>query len=53
MCPYVSYIHCDTYSKGKNVNIIMFVQFEKGDLLSETRVNAESYDKSGDKSDGN
>ena len=37
-------------SEGKNVNKIIFTQFEWGDLLSETREDAESGDKYDDNS---
>ena len=36
---------------GKSGNIITFAQFEEGDLISETRENAEIDDESGDESD--
>ena len=38
----VSYIPCDTYSGEKTGNIIMFAQFEEGNLLSENCDDAES-----------
>ena len=44
----VTYTPYTTSSKGENGNIIMFAQFEEGDLLSETRYYAESGDESGD-----
>ena len=42
MCRAVSYIPCDTSSREQTGNIITFAQFEEGDLLSETRNDAES-----------
>ena len=39
--PDVSYIPYATYSKKKTGNIIMFAQFQEGNLLSETRNNTE------------
>ena len=53
MRPAVSYIPCAEYSKEKTGGIIMFAQFEEGDLLSETRENSESDDESSDESDYN
>ena len=50
MSPAVSYIPCATSPKEKTVDIIMFVQFEEGGLLSETCEDAESDDKIGDES---
>ena len=50
MHPDVSYIPCDTSSKEQTGNIITFTHFEEGDLLSETRDNAESNDESDDDS---
>ena len=46
---------CDIYTlwcvfEGGDGNIITFAQFEEGDLLSETRYNAERDDKSDDDS---
>ena len=46
MCPSVSYIPCDTSSKEQTGNIVMFIQFEEGNLWSETRDNEESGDES-------
>ena len=46
----VSYIPCDKSSREQTSNIIMLVQFEEGDLLSETRDDAESSDESDDDS---
>ena len=42
----VSYIPCATYSREQTGDIITFTQFKEGSLLSETRDNAESGDKS-------
>ena len=53
MLQFVSYILCSTYSKEKTGNIITFANFEEGDLLSETREDAEGDDKICDKSDDN
>ena len=50
MRPVVLYIPCATSSKEKTGDIIMFVQFEEGDLLSETCNDTESGDKSDDDS---
>ena len=50
MRPAVSYIPCDTPSQEQTGDIITFIQFEEGNLLSETRYNAESGDKSDDDS---
>ena len=36
MCLAVSYKHYATYSREQTGNIIMFTQFEEGNLLSET-----------------
>ena len=53
MRPSVSFITCATSSKGGNGDIIKFAQFEEGNLLSETREDAESDDQNGDESDDN
>ena len=53
VCLTVSYIPCATSSKEKTGDIITFAKFEEGRLLSETCEDAESDDKSGDKSDDN
>ena len=53
MHPSVSYIPFATSSKKQTGNIITFAQFEEGNLWSETCEDAESNDKSGDKSDDN
>ena len=42
----VSYTPYDKSPKGKTGDIITFAKFEEEDLLSETRNNAESGDKS-------
>ena len=49
MLPSVVYTPYATSPREKTGDIIMFTQFEEGDLLSESRDNA----KSGDKSDDN
>ena len=46
----VSCIPSATFSRGRNGNIITFAQFEEGDFLSETCDDAESGEKSDDKS---
>ena len=46
----VKYTSCDTYLRGKTGGIITFAQFEEGNLLSETRNDAESSDESDDDS---
>ena len=46
----VSYIPYATFSREKNGDIIMFAQFEEGDLLSKTFKNTESGNESGDNS---
>ena len=48
--PDVSYIPCDTTSRKKPGNIITLAYFEEGNLLSETRDNAESGDEYDDDS---
>ena len=48
LSPVVSYITCATSSRGKTGDIITFTQFEEGNLLSETRDDAESCDESDD-----
>ena len=50
MCPAVTYKPCATSSRENTSDIITFKQFEEGDLLSETRNNAESGDKSDENS---
>ena len=46
MHPSVTYRPCATFFRGQNGNIITFVQFEEGYLLSETRNDAERGDES-------
>ena len=46
----MSYIPCATSSKEKTGYIITFAQFEEGNLLSDTREDAEIGDKSDDHS---
>ena len=46
----VTYEPCATSLRKQTVNIITFTQFEDGNLLSKTRNNAESGDKSDDNS---
>ena len=46
MRPAATYTHCATSSRGKTGDIITFEQFEEENLLSETREDAESGDKS-------
>ena len=48
MLPSVSYITYDTSSKEQTGSIIMFAQFERGDLLSETHNDMESGNESDD-----
>ena len=50
MCPSMTYTPCDTSTREQTVNIITFSQFEEGNLLSETRNDAESGDESNDDS---
>ena len=50
MCLAVTLTPYATSSKEKNVDTTTLKQFEEGDLLSEISVNAESCDKSDDKS---
>ena len=50
MHPSATYTTCATSSREQTGNIIPFAQFEEGDLLSETRNNAESGGKSDDDS---
>ena len=42
MCPDVTYTPCDTSSREQTGNIIMFAQFEEGNILTKTRNDAES-----------
>ena len=46
MLPPVTYTPYDTYSKEKTGDLITFAQFEEENVLSETRNDAESGDKS-------
>ena len=46
----VSYIPCDTSSREQAGNIITFVQFEEGGVLSETCDDSEINDESDDNS---
>ena len=46
MRPAVTYTPCATSSREQTVNIITVTQFEEGDILSETRNEAESSDES-------
>ena len=46
MHPDVTYTPYDTSSKEKTGDVITFAQFEEGDLLTETRNDTESGDKS-------
>ena len=50
MRPAVTYIPCATSSRGKNVDIIRFKQFEEGNVLTKTCNNAESGDEYDDNS---
>ena len=50
MRPDMSYIPYDTSSREKTGDIIMFAQFEEGNLLSETRDNTESSNEYDDDS---
>ena len=44
MRPEMRYTPCATSSREKSGNIIMFVQFEEGNILTKTRNDAESDD---------
>ena len=46
----VTYTPCDTSSRGKTGDVIMFAQFEQGNILTETRNDAESGDESDNES---
>ena len=46
MRPAVTYTLYATSSKEQTGNVITFAQFEEGNLLTETRNNAESCDES-------
>ena len=50
MHPAVSYITCATSRREETGDIIKFTHFEEGNLLSETREDAKSGDKSDDNS---
>ena len=50
MRPAVSYIPYTIYSKEQTGDIITFAQFKEGNLLSQTRDDAESGEKSDDDS---
>ena len=50
MRPDVSYITCDTSSREQTGNIIMFAQFEEGNILTETRKKAKSGEESDNES---
>ena len=50
MCLTVTYTPYPTSSKEKTGNLIMFAQFEEGNLLTETRNDTESGDESDSKS---
>ena len=47
---YATYTPCAISSREQTGNIITFAQFEEGDILTKTRNNAESGDKSDDDS---
>ena len=46
MCPEVTYTPYATFSKEQTGDVIMFAQFEEGNILNETRNDAESGEKS-------
>ena len=50
MRPYVTYTPCATSLREETGNIITFTQFEDGNILTKTRNDAESYDKSDENS---
>ena len=50
MCTSITYTHCVTSSKEQTGDIITFAHFEEGKLLSETREDLGSGDKSDDNS---
>ena len=50
MRPAVTYTPCVTSSKGKNGDVITFVQFEERNILTETRNDAKSGEKSDNES---
>ena len=50
MRPDMTYTPCATSSTGITGDIIRFAQFEEGDILTKTRSNEESREKSNDNS---
>ena len=50
MRPAVTYTPYATYSKEQTGDMITFAQFEKGNILTETRNNEESVDESDNES---
>ena len=50
MCPAVMYTPYATFSKEQTGNVITFAQFEEGNILTETRNDAESGDESNSES---
>ena len=50
MRPAVTYTPCATSLRGETGNIITLAKFEEGNILTKTRNNAESGDKSDDDS---
>ena len=50
MCPAVTYTPYATSSKKQTGDVITFAQFEEGNILTETRNDAESGDKSDNES---
>ena len=50
MSPAVTYTPYATSSKEQTGNVITFAQFEEGNILTETRSNAESGDESDNES---
>ena len=50
MCPSVTYTPCATSSREQTDDIIMFAQFEEGNILTKNCNNAESGDKYNDTS---
>ena len=50
MCPAVTYTPYETSSKEQTRNVIMFAQFEEGNLLTETCKDTESGDESNNES---
>ena len=50
MRPAVTYTRYATSSKEQTVNVVTFAQFEEGKILTETRNDTESGDKSDSKS---